>query len=415
MDWIEAFYGNNETFTFEKFGNGGIRMTIRFLTAGESHGPQMTAIVEGIPAGLIIDIEQINNDLARRQKSLGAGGRMRIEKDQVQIVSGVMDGKTTGAPITLVIVNRDHQRWAGKEIDGFVTPRPGHADLAGLVKYGFDDIRPVLERASARETTSRVAVGAICRQFLSEFGITVGGYVSAIGSVQADLERIPLEERIKAGMAAPTGCPEPVAAEKMEIAINEIMQAKDTLGGMIEIVALGLPAGLGSYVHYDRRLDARLGAAMLSVQAMKGVEIGDAFANSTKPGTQVHDAIQLKGDSIQRPSYRDGGLEGGMTTGQPLLMRVAMKPIATTLSPQRTVDLTKGEETETVYERSDFCPVPRAVVILEAMAAFVLADALVEKLGGDSIQEMKPRFVSLKKASLADLILEQKKFIWWEV
>ena len=339
---------------------------------------------------------------------------MRIEKDQVQVLSGVMDGKTTGAPITLVVVNRDHQRWAGKEIEGFSTPRPGHADLAGLIKYGFEDIRPVLERASARETTSRVAVGAICRQLLAEFGITIGGYVSAIGPVKAGLDGIPLNERIKAGLDAPTGCPEPVAAKNMENAIGKIMQAKNTLGGVIEVVALGLPAGLGSYVHYDRRLDARLGAAVLSVQAMKGVEIGDAFANAAIPGTEVQDAIRLDGDLIQRPGYRDGGLEGGVTTGQPLLMRVAMKPIATTLSPQHTVDLASGKETETVYERSDFCPVPRAVVILEAMVAFVLADALMEKLGGDSIKEMKPRFSSLKKATLSDLVLKKQKFIWWE-
>ncbi len=389
-------------------------MAIRFLTAGESHGPQMTAILEGLPAGLPIRVEAINHDLARRQKSLGAGGRMRIEKDEVQITSGVMGGKTNGAPITLVVENRDHSRWQGKPIDSYTTPRPGHADLSGLVKYGFEDIRPVLERASARETTARVALGAVCRQFLAQFDIQVGGYVSAIGGVQADLSAYTLAERVRLGEAALSGCPDAQADQAMQQAVRDIMQAKDTLGGVIEIVALGLPPGLGSYVQYDRRLDARLAAALLSVQAMKGLEIGDAFRNASLPGTQVHDPIVLENGNVVRPSSQAGGLEGGMTTGQPLWLRVAMKPIATTLTPQRTVDLATAVETETVYERSDFCPVPRAVVILEAMTSFVLADALLEKLGGDSINEMKPRFAALRQARLADLMLTQQQFVWWE-
>ena len=389
-------------------------MAIRFLTAGESHGPQMTAILEGIPAGLPLQVEQINEDLARRQKSLGAGGRMGIEKDQVRILSGVMNGRTNGAPLTLVVENRDHSRWLGKEINSYTTPRPGHADLSGLVKYGFEDIRPVLERASARETTSRVAVGAVCRQLLAQFDIQVGGYVSAIGAVMADLSRYSFEERFLLGKESVSGCPDPEADLAMQKAVKDIMQDKDTLGGVIEVYALGLPAGLGSYVQYDRRLDARLAAAMLSVQAMKGVEIGDAFQNAALPGTAVHDPILLENGTLVRPTNHDGGLEGGMTTGQPLWMRVAMKPIATTLKPQRTVDLSTGLETETVYERSDFCPVPRAVVILEAMTSFVLADALIEKLGGDSIEEMKPRFETLRKTRLEDLILQEQKIIWWE-
>jgi chorismate synthase len=374
----------------------------------------MTAILEGIPAGLPLRVEKINEDLARRQKSLGAGGRMGIEKDQVRILSGVMGGKTNGAPITLVVENRDHRRWLGKEIDSYTTPRPGHADLSGLVKYGFDDIRPVLERASARETTSRVAVGAVCRQLLTQFDIQVGGYISAIGDVQADLSHYSFEERFLLGKESVSGCPDPDADLAMQKTVKDIMQAKDTLGGVIEVFALGLPAGLGSYVQYDRRLDARLAAAMLSVQAMKGVEIGDAFQNASLPGTAVHDPILLENGTLIRPSYHDGGLEGGMTTGQPLWLRVAMKPIATTLKPQQTVNLASGEETETVYERSDFCPVPRAVVILEAMTCFVLADALIEKLGGDSLEEMKPRFESLRKTRLEDLLLQEQKFVWWE-
>lgn len=390
-------------------------MTLRFLTAGESHGHQMTAIVDGLPAGIPVDVDQINADLAMRQKTLGAGGRMRIENDQVLIRSGVMAGKTFGAPVTLVVENRDHTRWAGKEIESFTTPRPGHADLSGLIKYGMQDIRPVLERASARETVSRVAVGALCRQFLAQFGIQIGGYVSAIGTIQADLSEMSYEERVNKARTAPSGCPHPDADAAMRAAIELIMQQGDTLGGVIEVVAFGLPPGLGSYVQYDRRLDARLAAAMLSVQAMKGVEIGEAFANAALPGTMVHDPIRLEGDQILRPSNRDGGLEGGVTTGQPLLLRVAMKPIATTLTSQHTVDLARAKETETVYERSDFCPVPRAVVILEAMAAIVLADVLIEKLGGDSIAEMKPRFQLLRQARLADLHLKQQTYTWWEV
>ncbi|PKO05492.1 MAG: chorismate synthase [Chloroflexi bacterium HGW-Chloroflexi-3] len=390
-------------------------MTLRFLTAGESHGLQMTAIVDGLPAGIPVDVEQINVDLARRQKSLGAGGRMRIENDQVVISSGVMAGKTIGAPVTLVVENRDHTRWTGKEIKSFTTPRPGHADLSGLIKYGMQDIRPVLERASARETVSRVAVGALCRQFLAQFGIQIGGYVSAIGTIQADLSELSFEERIRIARNTTSGCPHPDADAAMQAAIESIMHQGDTLGGVIEVIALGVPPGLGSYVQYDRRLDARLASAMLSVQAMKAVEIGDAFTNAALRGSQVHDPINLVGDQILRLSNRDGGLEGGVTTGQPLLLRVAMKPIATTLIPQRTVDLSSAQETETIYERSDFCPVPRAVVILEAMAAIVLADALIEKLGGDSIAEMEPRFQLLRQARLADLQLKQQTYTWWEV
>ncbi len=338
---------------------------------------------------------------------------MRIEKDQVQVRSGVMGGKTNGAPITLVVDNQDHTRWRGKAIDRFSTPRPGHADLAGLAKYGFEDIRPVLERASARDTCPRVAVGAVCRQLLAEFGIQVGGYVSAIGAVKADMMGLSFEERVRLGRESISGCPDPVADKQMQQAVTEIMQARDTLGGVIEVTALGLPPGLGSYVQHDRRLDARLAAAVLSVQAMKGVEIGDAFDNAALPGTAVHDAILLEGTNLVRPTNHCGGLEGGMTTGQPLWMRVAMKPIATTLTPQLTVDLSTGVETQTVYERSDFCPVPRAVPILEAMVALVLADALIEKLGGDSLKEMLPRFAALRQGKLSDLEIDGQEHIFW--
>jgi len=389
-------------------------MTIRFLTAGESHGQAMTAILDGIPAGLKLSIAEINADLARRQKTLGAGGRMRIEKDQVNILSGVLDGKTSGGPITLQVINQDHSRWQGKAVAAYTMPRPGHADLTGVLKYGYNDIRPALERASARETVSRVAVGAVCRQLLQALGVQVGGYVTAIGAVSANLTDMDLPTRLKKATENESGCPDEAAAEEMQAAIQAAMQARDTLGGIIEITALGLPPGLGSFVQSDRRLDAILGAAVLSVQAMKGVEIGEAFENAHLPGTQAHDAVLFEDGKIVRPTNRCGGLEGGITNGQPLLIRAAMKPIATTLTPQRSVDLVSGQESETTYERSDFCPVPRAVVILEAVIAIELAKAMLEKLGGDSMEEIMPRLATLHRARLEDIHLDGAAHIWWQ-
>ncbi|PKO12581.1 MAG: chorismate synthase [Chloroflexi bacterium HGW-Chloroflexi-10] len=389
-------------------------MPIRFLTAGESHGPAMTAILEGIPAGIALCAEDINIDLARRQITLGAGGRMRIEQDSVEILSGVMAGKTTGAPLTLMVINRDHGKWQGKDVAAYTTPRPGHADLNGVLKYGYNDIRPVLERASARETVSRVAIGAVCRKFLAELGVQIGGYVIAIGTASANLENMTLTERLTRARADDTQCPDPVAAEAIRAQIAAIMQARDTLGGIIEVAALGLPVGLGSHVQADRRLDARIAAAIMSVQAIKGVEIGDAFENSHLPGTRAHDPIYREGDNLVRTTNRAGGLEGGMTNGMPLLLRAAMKPIATTLTPQPTVDLASGLPTQTDYERSDFCPVPRAVVILEAVLAVVLADAMLEKLGGDSLDEIRPRLAQLRQARLTDAQLDGRPQRWWE-
>ena len=313
---------------------------IRYMTAGESHGPALTAILEGLPAGLALDEDLIRADLARRQLLLGAGGRMAIETDRAEITGGVLAGRTTGAPIALVIPNRNHEAWRGKEVPAFTTPRPGHADFAAAVKYGYDDVRPALERASARETAARVAAGACCRAFLK--------------------------------------VPYPAAAT----------QEGETLGGVIELTATGLPVGLGSHVSADRRLDAQLAAAMLSVQAIKGIEFGDGFALAGMKGTATRG--------------RMGGLCGGVTDGEMLVLRVAMKPIPTTRKPQPTVDLATGQAAETVYERSDVCPVPRAVVILEAMACLVLADALSEKLGGDSLDEMKPRFAALPRTVRLD-------------
>jgi chorismate synthase len=389
-------------------------MSLRLLTAGESHGPAITAILDGMTAGLPLDAAIIDFELARRQKGYGSGGRMKIERDNVRVLSGVMAGETTGAPIAMLVENADHARWKGKVIEPMTAPRPGHADLTGAVKYGYSDLRPSLERASARETTMRVAVGAICKHFLSRFGIIVGGYVRSIGDVNAELLESSYQDRFKAAEENDVRCPDPVAAEKMRARIEEIIRGKDTLGGIIEIVALYVPAGLGSFAQWDRRLESRLAQAIMSVQAIKGVEVGDAFENSKLPGTQAHDAIRLSGDILARPTNRAGGTEGGVSNGQPIVIRAAMKPIATTLTPQTTVDLASGEESPTKYERSDFCPVPRAVPILETMVAFVLADALIEKLGGDSLAEMKLRFEKLRKMRLKDLQLAAHPNIWWE-
>ena len=389
-------------------------MPLRFLTAGESHGPSLTTILDGLPAGLSLSPDIINKELARRQQGYGSGGRMKIEKDTVQILGGVMGGETTGAPIALLVQNDDHVKWKGKAIEPMTAPRPGHADLTGAVKYGYKDLRPALERASARETTMRVAAGAVCKHFLAQFGIIVGGYVASIGEVTADFGDMPYEERFIRAEASDVRCPIDSSAEKMRAEIEKTIQGKNTLGGVLEIVALNLPVGLGSFVQWDRRLEAKLAMAIMSVQAIKGVEVGDAFENARRIGTEAHDAMQLNSSLITRHSNRAGGTEGGVSNGQPIVIRAAMKPIATTLVPQQTVDLASGENAPTKYERSDFCPVPRAVPILESMVAFVLADALLEKIGGDSMNEMKPRFEALRKATLEDLPMDNIPHVFWE-
>ncbi len=386
---------------------------LRTLTAGESHGPALLTILEGLPAGLPLPAEVIDRQLERRQQGYGAGPRMKIERDRVQILGGRMAGVTTGAPLALLIQNRNHDRWRGQHIQPFTAPRPGHVDLTAAVKYGYRDLRPGLERASARETAARVAVGAVCRHLLAQFGIQIGGYVAAIGEVEAELIGIPLPTRIARADQSQVRCPHPPSSQRMEAAIRQAIENRDTLGGVIEVIALGLPPGLGSHVQWDRRLEARLGAAVLSVQAIKGVEIGHAFANARLPGTQAHDAIHLEGEKLTRPTNRAGGIEGGITNGQPLIVRAAMKPIATTLTPQQTVDLAAGKETPTTYERSDFCPVPRAVVVLEAVVAHVLADTLLEKLGGDSMDEIRPRFETLRRAQLPDLKMDGEPHLFW--
>jgi chorismate synthase len=381
---------------------------IRFLTAGESHGPMLTAIIEGLPAGVPLTADDINRELRRRQEGYGSGGRMNIERDEVHITSGVMAGVTTGAPIAMTVENRDYKNWREKDITPMSTPRPGHADLTGAIKYGYRDLRVALERASARETTMRVAAGAICKRLLSEFGIVIGGYVVQIGRVSVALpDSLSYEARLAAAEQSDVRCPDPEAAERMHEEIRAAKVDKDTLGGVMEVVALNVPPGLGSHVHYDRRLDGRIVAAMVSVHAMKGAEIGPAFENAGKRGSEVHDEILLEdGGQLVRHTNRAGGLEGGITTGEPIVARVAMKPIATVMKALGSVNLATGQPEQTAYERSDFCAVPRAVPILEAMMALVIADVLLEKLGGDSLDEMRPRFESLRRARLEDLPMD---------
>ena len=384
-------------------------MTLRFLTAGESHGPCLTAIIEGMPAGLYLSEEEINVDLRRRQGGYGRGQRMKIERDKVELLSGVAKGLTNGAPIALRIENKDWANWKDRDVPPWTVPRPGHADLAGATKYGLGDLRLVAERASARETAARVAVGAVAKRLLSEFGIAVGSHVTEIGGVTAEILPPPLSppkaggggggalwERAEASQATAVRCPDPTAAEAMRQRIDEAKAAGDSLGGVFVVVVTGVPVGLGSHVHWDRRLDSRLAAAVMSIPAIKGVEIGPAFENARKRGTEVHDEIFLKleaqSSKLKRYSNRAGGIEGGMSNGQPIVVRAAMKPIPTTVTPLRSVDLLTGEPTTTQYQRSDVCAVPAASVVGEAMVAWVIADVLMEKLGGDSIEEMKSRW-----------------------
>jgi len=367
---------------------------LRFLTAGESHGPCLVAIIEGIPAGLPIDIESINTDLARRQKGYGRSHRMRIENDQAEILSGVIRGHTTGAPIALRIENRDwanwKEKWENNTLEPLTIPRPGHADYPGMVKYRLKDARPILERASARETAARVAVGAIAKQLLRAFGIQVGSFVLQIGSVRAEIPDLPYPELWGLAEASEVRCPNETATALMKQAIDEARRARDTLGGIFEVQAINVPVGLGSHVHWDRRLDSRIAAAMMSIQAIKGVEIGSAFENASLPGTRVHDDLFTDGEgNIVRRTNRAGGIEGGISNGAPIVVRAAMKPIATTATPHASVDLATLQPAHPVYQRSDICAVPAASVIGEAMLAWVLAEALIEKYGGDSLEEMQ--------------------------
>jgi len=375
---------------------------LRFLTAGESHGPCLTAIVEGMPAGLMVDVEAIHHDLARRQRGYGRGERMAIEQDRVELLGGLIAGKTTGAPVALRIENRDwanwRDRWDTGDLPKLTVPRPGHADYAGAVKYGLDDARSILERASARETAARVAVGSLAKQLHAAFDIAVGSYVEQIGDVVATIPNLLPEELWKLAEANNVRCPNEEAAIQMRSAIDATREVGDSLGGVFVVIATEVPVGLGSHVHWDRRLDGRLASAMMSIPAVKGVEIGPAFANARRPGTQVHDELLPNGKGgVTHGTNRAGGIEGGMSNGAPIVIRAAMKPIPTTLTPLRSVDLATDEPAQTQYQRSDVCAVPAASVVGEAMVAWVLADALVEKLGGDSLAEMKAHWKSWRR------------------
>lgn len=389
---------------------------IRYLTAGESHGPQLTGIVEGLPAGLPLSEDEIALHLARRQKGYGRGGRMAFEKDRAEILSGVRFGKTTGAPIALRIANRAYEKdaanWpkvmnkegSGEDVEPITVPRPGHADLIGVQKYRYDDVRPVIERSSARETAMRVACTATARIFLKYFGIEIGGHVTQIGSIGyddpwTDVRRITesliekgAEAVFKAADESEVRCLNPELTQKMRDEIIVRRKEGSSLGGHYEIIVTGLPAGLGSFVHWDRKLEGQLAQAIMGTQAMKGVEIGLGFEAGRRHGQEVHDEITYENETYRRRTNRLGGLEGGVTNGMPLIIRGVMKPIPTMLTPIKTVNIETKMESDTRYERSDVCALPRAVVVIENIIAPVLANAFLEKYGGDSIEEIQERY-----------------------
>jgi chorismate synthase len=393
---------------------------IHITTAGESHGPALTAILEGIPAGLPLQPEDLQPDLIRRQNGWlggepyrGASPRMQIERDRAQILAGVMDGKTTGAPIAILIENADHAKWKGRAVDAMTIPRPGHADFTAGLKYALEDLRPGLERASARETAVRMAACSVCRKLLAALGISIGSYVIQIGTVKAGILDLPLAERLKRAEENSLRCPDSSAREKMQAEIDRAMTAGDTVGGIFEVAAIGVPPGLGGFATWEQRLGSRLGAALLGIPAVKGVEIGDGFALAAVPGTQAQDAFRRDGETLARASNHAGGIEAGISNGQPLILRAVMKPIATTISPQHSVDLAGGETTDTRYERSDFCTVPRAAVVAEGMVSYILAEAVQEKCGGDSIGELRERFERLPRGALGDFHLDPNPKVFW--
>lgn len=398
-------------------------MSLRFTTAGESHGQALVSILEGMPAGLPLLADDVNTELARRQQGYGRGRRMQIERDNVEFLAGVRAGETIGAPIAMLIQNRDWKNWqeimspapdpaTADAADGDAATglprlrkravtrvRPGHADLTGLLKYDRDDARDILERASARETTARVAAAAICKRFLKEFDVCVGSHLVHLGGIDAARPADMPADINAASDASPLRTLDRAAEERMIAYIDEIKRAGNTLGGICEVVADGLPVGLGSHVSWDRKLDGRIGAAIMSIPAVKGVEIGMGFQAARVPGAEVHDEIVPMPDNprmgnVRRKTNRAGGLEGGMTTGEPLVVRVAMKPISTLMRPLGTVDVATGEAAAAVAERSDVTAVPAMGVIAEAMIAYVLADAFLEKFGGDSIGETRRNYDS---------------------
>jgi chorismate synthase len=377
---------------------------MRYLTAGETHGPQLTAIVEGLPSNLPLTGEPINEQLARRQKGHGRGKRMQIEKDTAQLVGGVRHGKTTGAPVALVVANNDWKAWTtvmsiedveeGSEGKRRVNrPRPGHADLNGGLKYNQKDLRNILERSSARETTVRVAVGAIARQFLAQFGIKIAGQVIRIGETVAKREELPIDELIRRTEESPVRVVDKAAEALMIAAIDQAKADGDTLGGIVEVIVEGVPVGLGSHVQWDRKLDGRIAQAVVSIQAFKGVEFGIGFEAAERRGSKVHDEILYAEDSgFRRGSNRAGGFEGGMTTGEPIIVRGVMKPISTLYKPLASVDIDTKQPFSAQVERSDTCAVPAAGVIMESVVAWEVAKAFMEKFGGDSMEEIRANY-----------------------
>ncbi|MBT2466857.1 chorismate synthase [Streptomyces sp. ISL-66] len=377
--------------------------TLRWLTAGESHGPALTAVLEGLPAGVEISTKAVADSLARRRLGHGRGARMAFERDEVTFLGGVRHGLTQGGPVAVQVGNTEWPKWqtvmAADGVDGELLaaqarnaplsrPRPGHADLAGMQKYGFDDARPVLERASARETAARVALGEVARAFLRQaYGVTIVSHVVSLGAAAAPEGVVPEPDDTERVDADPVRCLDPRASAAMVAEVDRAHRDGDTLGGVVEVLAYGLPPGLGSYVHGDRRIDSRLAAALMGIQAIKGVEFGDGFGLARVPGSLAHDEIEQGPDGIRRRTARSGGVEGGMTTGEPLRVRAAMKPIATVPRALATVDVATGEPAVAHHQRSDVCAVPAAAVVAEAMTALVLAHAALEKFGGDSVAE----------------------------
>lgn len=376
---------------------------LRWLTAGESHGPALVSILEGLPAGVAITTESIGNDLARRRLGAGRGARMKFERDEVTIIGGVRHGLSQGGPIAIEIANSEWPKWktvmspdpvdrvelAGIARNAPLTrPRPGHADLAGMQKYGFDDARPVLERASARETAARVALGSVARSFLLDaLDVSVVSHVVGLGTIQSTSAELPTAADVEYLDADPVRCLDSAVSAAMAEEIDLARLDGDTLGGVVEVLVYGLPPGLGSYVHWDRRLDSRLAGALMGIQAIKGVEVGDGFTLAQTRGSKAHDEIIRTADGIRRASGHAGGTEGGMSTGEVLRVRAAMKPISTVPKALRTIDTATGESTTAHNQRSDVCAVPAAGIVAEAMVALVLADSVVEKFGGDSVNE----------------------------
>ena len=375
-------------------------MRFGFSTAGESHGPAEVALVHGVPAGLGLVAEDVNRDLARRQKGYGRGGRQKIEKDEVEFLGGVRHGYTLGSPVAMLIRNRDYANWEDRMSpepvedppEPITLPRPGHADLAGMQKYAFDDLRNVLERSSARETAARVAAGGVARKLLAEFGIEIKSAVYRIGGVAYPKEQAALDAA--KSDESEVRCPDPEVSERMKAEIDAARYARDALGGEFVVVAEGCPPGLGSYVDWRDKLDARLAAAVMSINAIKGVEIGMGFGLASRRSSEVQDEILLEDNHLARASNRLGGLEGGMTNAEPVVVAAAMKPISTIAKALRTVDLSTGEPARAFKERADSCAVPAAAVIGESMVAIVLAEAFLEKFGGDNMTDIRAAYAS---------------------